>query len=158
MSLYVYPDGHYALRLGASHHMVRRYHEGARTLVHVPALWPVLRVPPKPQSEPMATPMITTVVVFELRSLRVGDEVGLYMPPRIQMTTITSIETMPLHSMVPGDLVALGRTEQDMDAYRASWDKCWAEDGWPWSSNPEVLAIRWEALHGLSKPEKATTP
>lgn len=141
MSLYVYPDGHYALHLGGNHAMVQRYLEGARTLVHVPASWPVLRTP-KPQGFGAAA----SVDVFELRALRPGDLVGIYMPPRIRETPITSIETMLLQDMGTDDLVALGRTEVDMDAYRASWDECWAGEGWPWSSNPEVLAIRWEAL------------
>jgi len=142
MSLYAYPDGHYELHLGATHEAVQLYHQGKRTLVHVPLEWPVLQAPKAQGAED--DPGSLSVVV--LRPLKVGDKVGLYMPPRVRLTPITSIETMPLHDMEIGHLVALGRTEADMDAYRASWDLCWAEEGFPWSSNPDVLEIRWEPL------------
>ena len=142
MSLYVYPDSHYGLHLGASPEAVARYHEGKRTLVHVPVEWPELQRPKVTQRGP------EELDIFALRPLRAGDHVGLYVvpPPRVQMANITSVEAMSLHDMEIGDLVALGRTEQDLEAYRTSWEECWAKDGWPWSSNPEVYAIRWEAL------------
>lgn len=140
MSLYVYLDGHYELHLAASHKGVRDYHDGKRTLVHVPVDWPELQAPQVRDLGP------DELAVFALRPLQVGDQVGLYLPPKVRLTSIASVKTMPLHDMELGDLVALGRTEQDLEAYKQSWDECWEDDGLGWDTNPEVYAIRWEAL------------
>lgn len=142
MSLYVYPDGHYSLHLGTSPQSVQNYLHGKRTLVHVPVAWPELLAP-----KPSGFEDPDGLAVFAQRPLRPGDEVGLYCvpPPRVRITPITSIEAMPLHDMEIGDLVSLGRTEQDLEAYKTSWDECWDAE-LAWAANPDVFAIRWEPL------------
>lgn len=144
MTLHAYPDGHLGLHLNVSLKTSDHYHSGKRTLVHLPVDWNELRAPKTYDDH-----------VFEPRELQAGDEIGMVTSPfpRIQVTEITKVEHIRLHDMPLSDLVLLGRTEDDLDAYRESWDRLWGKDSapegegeWPWKSNPEVYSIYWKPL------------
>lgn len=137
MTLYAYPDGHLSLHINATHETQALYHQGKRTLIHLPVGWSALR-----------EPKIYGEHAFEPRALQAGDKIGLTASPvRIAITEILEVRKIYLHDLLPSDLVALGRRPDGLAAYRESWDSVWGDgDGWPWDSNPEVYAIYWKPL------------